>query len=426
MFGEKNSNQAIEEHAGAIEQFVYHTIRKCVEKSPFLSNFESKLLEETSCNIEHFVDSIEIGRDDLIESELKEGSYELVDAHFLFRSFAHKKNLLPQIIVKDLDTPYISLSLKVDSIAAFCRQNCIKAHIEGEESGLLRKALIERQSGLFLYLVERKSLEEVSLHLLKNEDVVQYFQCKEEWNTRARRISSREDEEDALHEVLFLVEKLTQKLGAKRAASLILSEEMAYFQGKNKAAMIQGARQFGLGLGWKNLHSLTFRTSRRNYTQTLRFIEMVGFQKEGFSFYGNQTGVGQKSFYHPHLGLHATVEVDMTDKEAHRHEKLHTLKEWAHLGEIGLWCRLNGESLLEAGCSHCMICANPEKLTHDLNEFHIEVRQQNTGALYEEMYKVPSNMIEKLLLEREVHVERIKELEKRGYIRNSFVAAGGF
>jgi len=39
---------------------------------------------------------------------------------------------------------------------------------------------------------------------------------------------------------------------------------------------------------------------------------------------------------------------------------------------------------------------------------------------------VPSNMIEKLLLEREVHVERIKELEKRGYIRNSFVAAGGF
>jgi len=84
----------------------------------------------------------------------------------------------------------------------------------------------------------------------------------------------------------------------------------------------------------------------------IEFLLKLGFQKRERYYAGSEAGWGAQISEQPMVGIVVFADVDLMPEETQIDFSIHKLPAAPHLGTVGLWCGLHGESFLEAGMHH--------------------------------------------------------------------------
>src|SRR5262249_36677222 len=144
----------------------------------------------------------------------------------------------------------------------------------------------------------------------------------------------------------------TKDLGMDRACDLFFATEREYWQRRNRAARAQKARQDRLGLGWANHDHHTYRSSRDHFARLIALFEKLGFHCRERFYAGAQAGWGAQVLEQPRAGIVIFADVDLSPDELFGDFSHEPLPPRQQLGTVGLWCKLHGEALLQAGMHH--------------------------------------------------------------------------
>lgn len=355
------------------EQLVEKILSECIKKNSYLKQLQEDLLLQTSSRLFDWVDHVELGVSPNLEHELIHSGFtqELVTADF--RSFHHLGAQLPRVVVRDEKYPFLSVAISVESIADFLMVRGQSTWIEGSPLSNYRRALVAKENGVFIFVVERRATGTMEPTLFSPEQLSKINQAYELWQTRTRHFFDDESELNGLKAALVTAEEIVELVGKAMGATIILDVERKYWQSKNRAAQIQKNRQDSLGMGWANHDHHTFRSSRKYFSLTCRLFEILGFQCRERFYAGREAGWGAQVMEHPEVRLVLFIDVDLAPSEVAIDFAHHPLPELSKLGTVGLWCALHGESILGAGMHHLEAQFIFDKLRDDLQEANVSM-----------------------------------------------------
>lgn len=207
----------------------------------------------------------------------------------------------------------------------------------------------------------------------------QYLEGVEKWKNRSRDL---ENEEQDFEIAQALAQELVEVLGPNRAACLVLEVERQYWQNRNTAAQLQKNRQDRLGMGWGNHDHHTFRSSRKNFSKLIHLFEILGFHCRERFYAGDVAGWGAQVMENPTAKLTLFLDVDLGPNEIITDFAHEYLPERDHLGTIGLWCALHGDSLLKAGMHHLEAQFDFDLLQSDLEKAGIKMMNPFSNFSY--------------------------------------------
>jgi hypothetical protein len=246
----------------------------------------------------------------------------------------------------ELGTPGIQLSLRVDSVAAFCERHTIAG--PACDLGTLKKARVYTGSdGAELWVVQsargRFYAADAEVELEPGALVL---------GSLEQRKRDHGVPEESFEHARALIQSAQARIGPLATSELFFAAERSYWERRNAAARLQKSRQDALGLGWGNHDHHTYRSSREHFASLIRTLELLGLRCRERFYAGTEAGWGAQVLAHPETGLMIFADVDLEPHEVSldfAHDGLGTKQE---LGTVGLWCKLHGEAFLEAGMHH--------------------------------------------------------------------------
>ena len=385
-------------------ELVERYVNECVAKNSFLKNLKDDLMLHTSTRLFDWVDHIELGFSDELDRDLEMTGFTREHATPSYCTFHHPGAQLPRVVVKDEKHPFLGIAIVVDSIADFLMVRGLSAWIEGSPLSYFRRAIVSKENGVFVYVVERRGTSLMEPNDIKDTKLAKIHLAYEKWQSRPRHFDREEDEEDGLRFAITTAEELVELVGQPMAASIVLDVERKYWQAKNRAGQIQKNRQDHLGMGWANHDHHTFRSSRRYFRNLVRLFEILGFACRERFYAGKEAGWGAQVMEHQQVRLVLFIDVDLSPDEVNIDFAHHTLPDLPKLGTIGLWCALHGESILKAGMHHLEAQFNFDKLQQDLQSCGINMMSPFSDLPYlkqafthGEMWKVSDARIRHLL-----------------------------
>lgn len=366
MFDSDKINWQIQPRA---EQLLLSWLQDFQKRSTVLQTFEGQLLTATSTRMFDWIDHFILPLTD-------ENLAALANAGFIFdprgmveHCYHHPGARLPHVLLRRLDGhDYPGVAMKVDHIAKFLQAQQTQALIEGSILSGYRRCLLGIRQDVSFWAVERRgtlSLEPIT------EDVFylsQYLDYQEKFLKRPRNLP---DEELALHKIQHLARTASEELSPAIAAHLFLESERIYWQSRNFAGQVQKGRQDRMGLGWSNHDHHTFRSSRKNFAALLRTLGLLGFERREHFYAGHEAGWGAQVMENPNSGHVLFVDVDLSPEEIQLDFVEEKLPDLPRLGTIGLWCRLHGDSMLQAGLHHLAILSDFDRLIRDLDTHQV-------------------------------------------------------
>jgi hypothetical protein len=260
----------------------------------------------------------------------------------------HPRGMFPTI---RLDEPSVwKLGMKVESVADFLNVNgVVDTTVEGAPYAALRMACIAREADAELWVVERHGQLGFAPGAPSATEVSAVLHHAEQFRCRRRRFDR---DEEGIEHALKLITAAVEDLGYPRACDLFFAAERAYWESRNRAGRLQKARQDQLGLGWGNHDHHTYRSSREHFAGLIRVFEALGlFCRERF-YAGFEAGWGAQILEHPACRIVVFADVDLSSEEVSCDFAHSGLAPRNVLGTIGLWCKLHGEALLQAGMHH--------------------------------------------------------------------------
>ena len=232
-----------------------------------------------------------------------------------------------------------------------------------------------------------------------------------------------ETDEEGFDHATTLIDAAVSELGANLTCDLWFSAEREFWQRRNRAAQVQFARQNALGLGWANHDHHTYRSSRRCFTRLIAIWEKLGFHCRERFYAGREAGWGAQVMEHPITGITTFNDVDLSPDELFNdfaHEPLH---ETGHLGTVGLWCGLHGESFLQAGMHHLEAQFDFDSLRRQLGECDVKTMKPFTNFSYlrqafteGERWRVDAKRIQKALDNGYITKDQAKTFADQGAI----------
>jgi hypothetical protein len=176
-------------------------------------------------------------------------------------------------------------------------------------------------------------------------------------------------------------------------------------------------------MGWGNHDHHTFRSSRKLFPALVRLFEILGFHCRERFYAGQEAGWGAQVMENPRAKLVLFLDVDLAPDELDQDFSHHPLMDLDHLGTIGLWCRLHGDSILQSGMHHLEAQFSFENLKQDLSANHIRMMEpfSNFSFLKQaftegEVWQVNPKRIEELLKENKISVEQAQKFLRSGAI----------
>lgn len=401
------------------EKLLLDILEQAKDANPFIQHLETELHKQTSTRLFDWIDHFSIGYSDEMDKKLTEAGFVSENASSSYRVLHHPGAQLPRIILRDLEFQAIEVAVSVDNIADFLMVHGIVAPIEGSPFSAYRRCCVSIENDSSLLVIERRgslTMEPASTtHSLET-----YFQAKEKWKTRPRTLH---DEDQVLERALATAQEIISMLGTDQAASLILECEREYWQARNTAGQLQKARQDRLGMGWANHDHHTFRSSRRHFSQLVRLFEMLGFQCRERYYAGKEAGWGAQVMENPRAKLVLFLDVDLDPHEIEIDFSHHPIPELDHLGTIGLWCALHGDSIGRAGMHHLEAQFMFNDLTQDLS--HAGIRMMEPFSSFDylkqaftagEIWHVTPYRIEELLKSHKITQEQAEKFKDYGAI----------
>ncbi|WP_284452656.1 hypothetical protein [Parachlamydia acanthamoebae] len=402
------------------EAFVLEIVEHATHLNPFIEQLNLHLLQQTSTRLFDWVDHVVSGYSPLIENQLNEAGFTAEFAAPTYRVFSHPGAQLPRVILKDQEQEGIGIALKVENIADFLMVHTISGWIEGSPYSGFRRCLISTQNHCKLWVVERRGTLTMEPTYPPETDQINYIDAVEKWQSRPRVL---DDENQAMQRALLLAEEIVELVGRDLAAWIVLEVERKYWQLKNTAGQIQKNRQDRLGFGWANHDHHTFRSSRERFHSLVRLFEILGFHCRERFYAGQEAGWGAQVMENSRCGLVLFLDVDLSAEELEFDFSHHPLLPKKHLGTVGLWCALHGDSILQSGMHHLEAQFMFDQLAHDLNSQGIKMMDPFSSFPYlrqaftaGERWHVNPHRIQRLVEEGKISHEEADKFSKEGAI----------
>jgi hypothetical protein len=277
------------------------------------------------------------------------------------------------MVLLDSD-PITQIGIKVEDVVDFLAAWHItdETEIVGEPLTPLRRALAFAAGDAQLWVIERHGYRGMAEVDMTPDEMVSVVRHREAFQRRTR---DWDDNDVGLDHTELLVKSAVEDLGEDVACALFFESERQFWQIRNRAARFQYDRQNRLGLGWGNHDHHTYRSSRTTFLRLIRLLQMLGLKCRERFYAGREAGWGAQVLEQPQAEIVVFADVDLTPEEIQLDFAEMPLEELGHLGTVGLWVGLHGESILEAGLHHleCMF-------DHDALVAHLQAANIATMA----------------------------------------------
>ncbi len=386
-----------------IEKRIENIIQEAQTANPDLAHFHNRLRSSTSSHLIQWIEAIYLPQEEA--SIWKNSGFQTFSHHSGYETCHHPGGQFPYVVFVDKSlSPQKKIALSVEDVPLFLMVNGIHSHIEGSPMSRKRSSLISHHGGWGFEVHERRGEFHPIPEYLSQEEIVKRLSLKDRFRMRHRVALQLQEEEILLKSGCHIVEEAVSACGKAFSASVFLEVEREFWQSKNRAGQIQFARQNSVGLGWANHDHHTFRSSRRFFQQTIHLFELLGFQCRERFWAGKEAGWGAQVLEHPEARGVLFIDVDLTENEVGNDFSHMPLPEIAHVGTIGLWCALHGESILNAGMHHLEAQFDFHRLESDLQEIGVGMMKPFSSFSYlkqaftaGERWKVRSERVQYLI-----------------------------
>ena len=344
-----------------------------LDACPSAANLASRMKSETGTRFRDWIDYIEIPADSPHAALVEETGFTLEtsstdDSADLSKLYRHHGGLFPLIQVSD--SKFLQIGIKVDSVSDFLAAWSITNDypIEGEPFATLRRVPVFCETATALWAVERHGCNDLTPD---TSDAQSCLAALRHFESFRRRKRDWRDDQLGWDRVNQLADRAIADLGVDQACDLFFYAERDYWQKRNRAAILQKARQDELGLGWANHDHHTYRSSRQDFAKLIALFEKFGFICRERFYAGADAGWGAQVLEQPECGFVIFADVDMTEKEVAGDFSHDGLEPRDYLGTVGLWVGLHGESMLQAGMHHLECQFDFDSLRDQLNSIGV-------------------------------------------------------
>jgi hypothetical protein len=241
------------------------------------------------------------------------------------------------------------LGIHVESVVDFLAAHRLRSTIVGAPGSPLRTAKVAENQGREVWVIERHGSRDFQPDTVPAAKIVAAMSHGESLCLRQRAFA---ETIDGFRHASELVAAAKAELGVDWTCDLFFAAERRYWQSRNRAARVQKARQDRLGLGWANHDHHTYRSSRQHFTQLIALLEDLGFVCRERFYGGAEAGWGAQVLEQPVTGIVIFADVDLSPEEVMGDFAHQGLAPRDDLGTVGLWCKLHGEAILQAGMHH--------------------------------------------------------------------------
>lgn len=390
------------------ELVIEKAIQKALE-NPDIKMLDVRMRKEASTRLFDWLDHVVVAIEE--ERAVQEAGFELLHATPSSKIYHHRGAQFPLVIVTENDQ--LGLGLSVDSIADYLLAHGLHVLIEGSPFSPYRRALISSKNEMNFWVVERRSLDYVEPTYLNGDYLTSYFEAVEKWSTRPRKL-----EKEGIIIAQQIAQNMVERLGEAVAASIVCEIERKYWQSRNRAGQIQKGRQDRLGLGWANHDHHTFRSSRANFKELVRLFEILGFHVRERFYAGEEAGWGAQVMEHHNIRLVLFLDVDLAEDEIAIDFAHQPIPERKHLGTIGLWCALHGDSILQSGMHHLEAQFEFDQLKQDLKALDVDMMNPFSDFSYLKQAFTKGEVwtIEPSRLDKLVHEGKITAAEREKFL----------
>ena len=330
------------------EQLLRGLIDGFLRHNEFARGLAARMRDETGTDFFEWVDHLICGDDRLAELRAAGFVEEDVEAPAGITVYWHPRAMMPRVLVTRGQGAG-SVALRVESIVDFVAAHDLGMRVERGFGARLRRARIPDTAGSALHAVERLGHRGYVVREPTSDFAAQVIRAREAWRTRKRNFA--EDRAGVRH-AFERLEAVLALVDRDAACELFFAEERAFWESRNRAAQIQKRRQDRLGLGWGNHDHHTFRSSRENFADLMRFLAALGFEKRERYYAGTEAGWGAQILEQTVAGIVVFADVDLMPEETTIDFSAHRLPPAPRVKTVGLWCALHGDSFLQAGMHH--------------------------------------------------------------------------
>ena len=334
------------------ENFLIQHIDTFLLNNSFAHKLSSRMEHETSTRFFDWIDHVVLP-ENIVRAKDIEGLGFLevhdIEAPADMRVFVQSKTVFFPILLSK--RKFTEVALKPERLDHFIQVIGRGIPIEGAICAPYRKAVIFTRGDYILSAVERRGYQGFRIHE-KTSDALEYRQALEIFFCRERHFRNLEEGMNATQK---LVEDMCKKLSPARVTDAFFRAERMYWERRNRAGQLQKARQDRLGLGWGNHDHHTYRSSRENFTRLTKIFETLGFAHREQFFLGEEAGWGAQILEHPQCNIVVFADIDLLKEEKDVDFTRYELKQITHMGTVGLWVGLHGESIFQAGLHHLAV-----------------------------------------------------------------------
>ncbi|MDC0935168.1 hypothetical protein OAS39_02700 [Pirellulales bacterium] len=339
--------------------FVNQLAQRAVASTPIIATLAERMKSETGTRLVDWIDAVALPDRPALRAELKTLGYAPGDPSNA-DTWQQAEGLFPTLLLRgepsqDESPPPIEVTVKVSSVDDFARahEHACDLAIMGKSGDRCRTAEVKGRNGADslprLNLIERHGW---TGHDAKAATARQVAMAAKHRTSIAARPRDGDDLEAGFSQAVRLVQAAAEDLAPAWAADLFFAAERDYWMSRNHAAQVQFARQQQLGLGWANHDHHTYRSSRECFHLLVNALEQMGFSCRERFYAGREAGWGAQVLEHHECGVVIFADVDLSPDEVSGDFAHHPLPHREHLGTVGLWCQLHGESFLAAGMHH--------------------------------------------------------------------------
>jgi len=340
------------------ERFVLGTVNAFLSHCPVAQRLASRMREQTGTRFHDWIDHISLPATSENESSVTAAGYVCVSDEDRLRVFRQPHGIFPAILLS-ADLTDTLVGIKVESVADFAAANGLAynegpSFIEGLPLASYRRLLVTApHEEPALVAVERHGFRGFVRPAENFDEKFWMLRHGEMFRLRKRDFGAAADaDEHGFEHAGSRIDKSIRDLGVDLTCDLFFAAERDYWQRRNRAAQAQKARQDRLGLGWANHDHHTYRSSRRHFARLIALFEKLGFHCRERFYAGKEAGWGAQVLEQPNAGVVIFADVDLSPDELFLDFAHEPLPRRDHLGTVGLWCALHGESLLAAGMHH--------------------------------------------------------------------------
>ncbi len=313
---------------------------------PAIETLQARLLTETGTRLLDWVDHLQLPATDELAEQLATFGFQSDETGTVWQ---HPLALLPR--VRTVSNDERRLAIRVERVAEFLLAAGLDdgTPIAGAPWDSIRQACVATDGVTSLWAIERHGDRRFEPAGLPRETAAALQHHYQSFLLRRRDLAT---DAEGFEDVAQRFTAAAEELGTDRSCDLFFATERIYWQRRNRAARVQKARQDQLGLGWANHDHHTYRSSRENFVRLVGLLEQMGFRCRERFYAGREAGWGAQVLFQPATELVVFADVDLSPDEASGDFAHQGLMPHDTLGTIGLWCKLHGDAMLQAGLHH--------------------------------------------------------------------------